>query len=101
MQLLQCHPRSPFRAFLRKRFSNRSSSIKLLPSRSWKRSSFDHFVGAGEQRRRDSEAERYARKNSPSLDLRHTLFLQLLYPMVVIIGDCRSERHRSGHSDLS
>jgi hypothetical protein len=57
---------SPFRAFLRKRFSNRSSSIKLLPSQSWKRSSFDHFVGAGEQRRRDSEAERYARKNSPS-----------------------------------
>src|SRR6266446_2471823 len=33
--------------------------------------------------------------------LRHTLFLQLLYPMVVIIRDCRSERHRSGHSDLS
>jgi hypothetical protein len=34
-------------------------------------------------------------------DLRHTLFLQLLYPVVVIIRDCRGERHRSGHSDLS
>jgi hypothetical protein len=38
---------------------------------------------------------------SEPIDLRHTLFLQLLYPMVVIIGDCRSERHRSRHSDLS
>jgi hypothetical protein len=27
-------------------------------------------------------------------DLRHTLFLQLLYPVVVIIRDCRGERHR-------
>jgi hypothetical protein len=34
-------------------------------------------------------------------DLRHTLFLQLLYPVIVIIRDCRGERHRSGHSDLS
>jgi hypothetical protein len=33
--------------------------------------------------------------------LRHTLFRQLLYPMVVIIRDCCSERHRSWHSDLS
>jgi hypothetical protein len=29
-----------------------------------------------------------------------TLLLQLLYPMVVIIGDCRSERHRLRHPDL-
>src|SRR5712691_1060133 len=29
-----------------------------------------------------------------------TLLLQLLYPMVVIIGDCRSERHRPGYPDL-
>jgi hypothetical protein len=29
-----------------------------------------------------------------------TLLLQLLYPMVVIIGDCSSERHRSRHPDL-
>src|SRR4030095_5436015 len=34
-------------------------------------------------------------------DLRHRLLLQLLYPVVVIIRDCRGERHRSGHSDLS
>src|SRR5258706_11831667 len=38
---------------------------------------------------------------STKFDLRHTLFLQLLYPMVVIIRDYRSKRHRSGHSDLS
>jgi hypothetical protein len=25
-------------------------------------------------------------------DLRHTLFLQLLYPVIVIIRDCRGER---------
>jgi hypothetical protein len=30
-------------------------------------------------------------------DLRHTLFLQLLYPVIVVIRDCRGERHRSGH----
>src|SRR5689334_20347266 len=29
------------------------------------------------------------------------LLLQFLDPMVVIIGDGRSERHRSGHPDLS
>jgi hypothetical protein len=34
-------------------------------------------------------------------DLRHTLFLQLLYPVIVVIRHCRCERHRSGHSDLS
>ena len=38
---------------------------------------------------------------STKFDLRHTLFLQLLYPVVVIIRDCRGERHRSGHSHLS
>jgi hypothetical protein len=35
------------------------------------------------------------------LDLVPNLLLQLLYPMVVIIGDCRSERHRPGYPDLS
>jgi hypothetical protein len=29
-----------------------------------------------------------------------TLLLQLLYAMVVIIGDCHGEWHRSRHSDL-
>lgn len=32
--------------------------------------------------------------------LRSTLLLQLLYPTVVIVGDCRSERHSARHPDL-